>query len=214
MLGAHRFDIKFDKPYYFTKPLTGHCIFEKLGFHFCDQTCLSGCPLTITTPAYMIANALYNSLTDKTQSSLPITRGASVLVQFLIYCTMFIFIIRLNADNASPSIILLLENDVGPGLSVKRLRMLVLHCRGPPWEIIFYSVMSADVIHCPTSILAAFEKVVLSHPLDLALVRAHDSRKHILYTWKGLYDLNLWNTIIQSQTIGKCYLFYDQNLFI
>ena len=65
----HRFDIKSDKPFYFTKSLTAHCIFEKLGFHFCDQSCLSGCPLTITPLAYMIGNALYNCLIDKTQST-------------------------------------------------------------------------------------------------------------------------------------------------
>ena len=79
----------------------------------------------------MIVNALYNSLTDKTQSFLPITQRSSVLVQFLIHYTMFIFIIRLNAENASPSIILLLENDADHVLSVKLLELLVLHCRGP-----------------------------------------------------------------------------------
>ena len=80
---------------------------------------------------------------------------------------MFIFIIRLNAENASSSIILLLENDAGLGLSVKLLGLLVLHCCGPPGEIFFHLVMSADVIHWPTLILGAFENVDL--PLHLSI---------------------------------------------
>ena len=166
----------------------GNCIFEKLGFNFCDQSALKVYSLAMTPLAYMIANTLYNSSTDKTLSSLPSTQWASVSVQFLIYCTMFIFIIRLNAENASQSIILLLENDAGPGLSVKLLITLVLLCRGPICEILFHSVIPADVIHCPTSILGEFEKVFLPLPQDLALPCAPGGRKHIVYTCKGPYS--------------------------
>ena len=52
----------------------------------------------------------------------------------------------------------------------------------------FHSVMSAVVIHCPPLILGAFEKVVLPLPLDLALHRAPNGRKQIVYTCKGLYS--------------------------
>ena len=55
-------------------------------------------------------------------------------------------------------------------------------------RIFFHSVMSAVVIHCPTLILGAFEKVVLPFPLDLAFPRAPNGRKHIVYTCKGLYS--------------------------
>ena len=55
-------------------------------------------------------------------------------------------------------------------------------------RIFFHSVMSADVIHCVTLILGAFEKFVCLLPLDLALPHAPDGRKHIVYTCKGLYS--------------------------